>query len=181
MLQATMHNSYGANIHMNYDVAFMSDIKILSVPSVYSKLDRTEMPTMEETLDITYGKKRAITIRFNREVIDEVVRELGEDAMLIPVDDQHFTVTVKERISKFYVNRKFLSWISSFGCAAKILAPQDVVDYYVDWCKKENEHINALYEHDTENHNDIQDIFVSKLAQADDERFVRFVFDIYDE
>ena len=179
MLEATMHSSIGANINLNYDVAFMGDINILSVPSVYSNPDRTEMPTMEETLDLTYGKKRAITIRFHREVLDEVVRELGEDAMLIPVDDSHFKVTVKERISKFYVNREFLTWISSFGCAAKILEPQDVVDYYLDWCKKENEHINALYEHDTENDRDIHNLFASKLAQADDERFVRYVFDIY--
>ena len=179
MLEATLHNSHGANINLSYDVAFIGDIKILSVPSVYSKPDRTEMPTMEETLDLTYGKKRAITIRFSREVLDEVVRELGEDAVLIPVDDSHFKVTVKERISNFYVNREFLSWVSSFGCAAKILEPQDVVDYYLNWCKKENEHINALYERDTENQNDILDIYVSKLAQADDERFVRFVFDLY--
>jgi predicted DNA-binding transcriptional regulator YafY len=178
MLEATMHNSYGANINMNYDVAFMDDIKILSVRSVVSKPDRTEMPTMEETLDIAYGKERAITIRFNREVLDEVVRELGEDAMLIPVDDSHFKVTIKERISKFYTNRDFLSWVSSFGCAAKILAPQDVVDYYVNWCKKESEHIQDLYEQNKENQSDILDIFVSKLAQADDERFIRLVFDI---
>lgn len=179
MLEGTLHNSHGVNINLNYDVAFMSDIKILSVPSMYSKPDRTEMPTMEETLDLTYGKKRAITIRFNREVIDEVVRELGEDAVLIPVDDQHFTATVKERISKIFVNREFLSWVSSFGCAAKILAPQDVVDYYLDWCKRENEHIQALYKNDTEDGRDIHNIFASKLARADDERFIRYVFDIY--
>lgn len=179
MLEATMHNSYGANINMNYDVAFMDDIKILSVRSKVSKPDREAMPTMEETLDLTYGKKRAITIRFNREVLDEVVRELGEDATLIPVDGSHFKVTVKERISNFYTNRDFLSWISSFGCAAKILTPQDVVEFYLDWCKKENEHIQALYEHDKENDRDIHNIFASKLAQADDERFVRYVFDIY--
>ena len=178
MLEATLHNSHGANINLNYDVALMSDIKILSVPSAFSQPDRTEMPTMEEALDLTYGKKRAITIRFNREVLDEVVRELGEDAMLIPVDDSHFKVTIKERISKFYTNRDFLSWISSFGCAAKILAPQDVVDYYVNWCKKESEHIQDLYEQNKENQSDILDIFVSKLAQADDERFIRLVFDI---
>ena len=179
MLECTLHNSRGANININYDVAFMDDIKILTVHSKVSKPDREEMPSMEETLDITYGKKRAITIRFNREVLDEVVRELGEEAMLIPVDDHHFKVTVKERISKFYINREFLSWIFSFGCAAKILEPQDVVEFYLDWCKKENEHIQALYEHDKENDRDIHNIFASKLAQADDERFVRYVFDIY--
>ena len=178
MLEATLHNSHGANINLNYDVALMSDIKILSVPSMFSQPDRTEMPTMEEALDLTYGKKRAITIRFNREVLDEVVRELGEEAILIPVDDNHFEVTIKERVSKFFVNREFLCWVASFGCAAKILAPQDVVDYYLDWCKHENEHIQALYEHDTENHRDIQNIFTAKLAQADDERFIRYVYDI---
>ena len=57
--------------------------------------------------------------------------------------------------------------------------PQDVVEFYLDWCKKENEHIQALYEHDKENDRDIHNIFASKLAQADDERFVRYVFDIY--
>lgn len=178
MLEATLHNSHGANINLNYDVALMSDIKILSVPSVFSQPDRTEMPTMEEALDLTYGKKRAITIRFNREVLDEVVRELGEEAILIPVDDNHFEVTIKERVSKFFVNREFLCWVASFGCAAKILAPQDVVDYYLDWSKHENEHIQALYEHDMENHRDIQNIFTAKLAQADDERFIRYVYDI---
>ena len=124
----------------------MDNIKITSIPSTYRKLDvKPGQQTEEEALEWLYGKKRAITIRFRNDVLDEVVNELDEEAILLPVDDYHFKTTVKVR-----VDRKFLSWIAGYDCYAKILAPQDIVDYYIDWRKRQIHDLETLYQEDLE-------------------------------
>lgn len=136
----------GDQLHIERDVAMMDNIKITSIPSTYRKLDvKPGQQTEEEALEWLYGKKRAITIRFRNDVLDEVVNELDEEAILLPVDDYHFKTTVKVR-----VDRKFLSWIAGYDCYAKILAPQDIVDYYIDWRKRQIHDLETLYQEDLE-------------------------------
>ena len=54
-----------------------------------------------------------------------VLDELGDDAILIPVDHYHFKTTVMKRTGP-----RFQKWLYTYGINAKILSPQDVIDNY---------------------------------------------------
>ena len=112
----------------NYcDIAFMRDIRILSVPSIYNTTEEHDsLQEVEQNLDSVFGPKRAITIQFRNYVMHEVLEELGKDAILIPDGDSHFKTTVMRR-----TDGNLYLWIFSFGINAKILSPPDVVNEYL--------------------------------------------------
>lgn len=111
-------------IHRKIDVSMLTDITILKEPSTYREMGKLPgQPTMDEALDWLLGKKRAITIRFRYEVIDDVINRLGKDAILIDVDEYHFQTTIVDRATP-----DLLSWIAAFGCNAKIISPTDIID-----------------------------------------------------
>ena len=71
--------------------------------------------------------------------------DLGEEAVLIPVDEYHFKTTVRHRL-----DFEFCDWIASYGCRAKILSPQDAVDLFLAVQEDSLHHIKTLYEYDLE-------------------------------
>lgn len=160
----------GDQTHLKCNVAMLANIKITGIPSSYRKLDSTGTPSVEEARDMVYGKRRAITIRFRNDVLDEVVNELGEDALLTKEDDYHFKVTVKERL-----DNQFLRWLSDFGCYAKILGPEDVIDYYIDWHKRKIHELETLYQQNLE---PIGIISLEEYDKLDDEQFKTLVYDM---
>lgn len=160
----------GDQTHIKCNVAMLANVKITGIPSSYRKLDSTGTPTVEEARDMVYGKRRAITIRFRNDVLDEVVNELEEDALLIPEDDYHFKVTVKERL-----DNQFMRWLADFGCYAKILGPEDVIDYYIDWHKRQIHELEILYQQNLE---PIGIISLEEYDKLDDEQFKTLVYDM---
>lgn len=133
-------------LHTERDVALMDNIKITNRPSTYRKLElKPGQMTEEEALEWLYGGKRAVEIRFRNDVLDEVVNELDEEAIIVPADDYHFKTAVRTRI-----DRKFLEWIRGYDCYAKILTPQDVVDYYLDWRGRQIHDLETLYQENLE-------------------------------
>ena len=50
-----------------------------------------------------------------------IIDRFGKDVMLIPSDEEHFTVNVNVRVSS-----QFLGWIFSLGEGVKIIGPEDV-------------------------------------------------------
>ena len=58
---------------------------------------------------------------FAERLADPVIDRFGEDVILIPEGDAHFTVTVDVVVSP-----TFYAWLSSFGRDAEILAPAEV-------------------------------------------------------
>lgn len=133
-------------LHTERDVALMDNIKITLRPSTYRKLElKPGQQTEEEALEWLYGGKRAVEIRFRNDVLDEVVNELDEEAVLVPVDDYHFKTSMSVRL-----DYKFLSWVAKYDCYAKILAPQDIADYYLNWREKQLHHLNTLYQENLE-------------------------------
>lgn len=170
ILECAVDFDDGDQTHLKCNVAMLANIKITGVPSSYRKLDSTGTPTVEEARDMVYGKRRAITIRFRNDVLDEVVNELGEDALLTKEDDYHFKVTVKERL-----DNQFLRWLADFGCYAKILGPEDVIDYYIDWHKRKIHELETLYQQNLE---PIGIISLEEYDKLDDEQFKTLVYDM---
>ena len=111
----------------NYcDISPMCDIRILSAPSIYNTAEQdVSLQDYESKLDRLYGKKRAVTIQFANCEMRRVLDELGDDAILIPVDHYHFKTTVMKRTGP-----RFQKWLYTYGINAKILSPQDVIDNY---------------------------------------------------
>lgn len=132
-------------IHCECDAALLADIQITSMPSTHSHGDKDEAKRREAVEEMFYGPMRAITIRFCKDVIDRVAFELGRDAVFIPVDKYHFETTIRHR-----VDDRFCSWISSYGCHAKILSPQDAIDMLLGINEDAMHNLKVMYKHDLE-------------------------------
>ena len=72
-------------------------------------------------------------------------QHLGVDAVLIPVDRHHFKITITDRI-----DTDFCEWIDGYGCCAKILSPQDAIDFFRAWYGDNSYNLKMLYEHNLE-------------------------------
>ena len=70
-------------------------------------------------------------IRFRNELADAVIEQFGRDVMMIPLDDEHFTITVPVQVSP-----PFFAWIATFGRRVKILAPAAVVEKMKDFIQR---------------------------------------------
>lgn len=147
-------------IHRKIDVSMLTDIEILASPSTYREMgSQSGQQTMDEALDWLLGKKRAITIRFRYDVIDRVLSRLGEDAILIDLDDYHFKTTIVERATP-----ELFSWISALGCAAKILGPNDIIDQFMRKVKMRQYDYELLYKQDLEPISILSDEELSELS-----------------
>lgn len=147
-------------IHRKIDVSMLTDIEILASPSTYRKMgSQPGQQTMDEALDWLLGKKRAITIRFRYDVIDRVVSRLGEDAILSDMDDYHFKTTIVERATP-----ELFSWIADLGCAAKILAPNDIIEQFMRRMKMRQYDYDLLYKQDLEPISILSDEELSELS-----------------
>ena len=136
----------GGQIHRKIDVAMLVNIQILNTPSTYREWEPLPgLQTMDETLDWFYGKKRAITIRFRKEVIGDVLNRMGKEAIIVDVDDYHFQTTIVERATP-----ELTSWIAGFGCKAKIISPKDVIDTVIRREKMRLYDYELLYKQDIE-------------------------------
>lgn len=109
---------------VSFEVERMSDIQILS-----EIRDAIEMPHIKpnlippEVMDMMFGKEHIVTIRFRNNFVQEVLDFFGNDTITIPLDDNHFTITLRDRCGpELYMK------ILTFGCYAKILSPQSAVD-----------------------------------------------------
>ena len=65
-----------------------------------------------------------------------IIDRFGKNVMLIPVDEEHFSVNVD-----VYVSNQFLGWIFSLGESVKIVEPDEVVERM----KQEIERLRVQY------------------------------------
>ena len=92
-----------------------------------------------KVFDMYGGDTYNVCIRFRKELADVAIDQFGKDVLMIPADEEHFTITVPVEVSP-----TFFAWISTFGRRVKILEPAAVV-------KKMREFIQAaadMYEDD---------------------------------
>lgn len=69
------------------------------------------------------GEEREVKLRFDKQLVGAVLDRLGQDVMLIPDGDGHFTVR-----ASVVVSPQFFAWVCGFGDLAQIVAPDDVVE-----------------------------------------------------
>jgi predicted DNA-binding transcriptional regulator YafY len=87
------------------------------------------------------GKEYRVKMRFRNELTDAVIDQFGADTFTVPIDEEHFTITVPVEISP-----PFFAWIATFGRKAKILEPEPVVKEMKKFLQKSLE----MYEDDGE-------------------------------
>lgn len=75
-----------------------------------------------KVFDMYRGKEYTVRIRFRNELADVAIDQFGKDVLMMPVDSEHFTITVPVEISP-----TFFAWIATFGRRVKILEPAPVV------------------------------------------------------
>lgn len=122
----------GGYISDRVHVSMIDNIEILGVASRYTIAEnKARQKAMEEVLDDFWGKKRAITIQFYNRASDKILSKLPEDAILTKINASHSQTTIKERVSP-----SFFSWLDDFGTYAKIAAPEDVIEQFLQWQKK---------------------------------------------
>lgn len=68
------------------------------------------------------GEEVAVKLRFENHLVGAVLDRLGHDVMLVADGDAHFTVR-----ANVVVSPQFFAWVSGFGPAAQIVAPDEVV------------------------------------------------------
>lgn len=81
-----------------------------------------------KVFDMYGGKEYNVRIRFRKELADAVIDQFGKDVMMMPVDADHFNITVPIEVSP-----TFFAWISTFGRRVKILEPAPVVEKMRDF------------------------------------------------
>ena len=113
--------AYGAMRH--YRVDRMTQLSARPGPREGKALfEKTDMSTYTaKVFNMFTGEEKRVTLRFAERLADPVIDRFGEDVILIPEGDAHFTVTVDVVVSP-----TFYAWLSSFGRDAEILAPAEV-------------------------------------------------------
>lgn len=69
------------------------------------------------------GEEEMVKILCHNSLAGVMIDRFGKDISLIPVDEEHFSVTVRVAVS-----RQFLSWVMALGEGAKIIGPDVVVE-----------------------------------------------------
>lgn len=82
------------------------------------------------------GKEQQVKLLVDNSLAGVIIDRFGKNVMLIPADEEHFTVNVRVHVSK-----QFLGWIFSLGEQVKIVSPDEVVEQM----KKEIERLVRQY------------------------------------
>ena len=65
------------------------------------------------------GSEQTVKLRFENPLVGAVIDRFGKEVMLIPDEDEHFTVSVDVAVSP-----QFYAWLFGFGTAVEILSPE---------------------------------------------------------
>lgn len=85
----------------------------------------------KKTFGMYGGRDEFVTLLCKKSLAGVVVDRFGTETIITPVDEEHFSFTVKVSVSPL-----FLTWVMNFGTDMKILSPQSVIDEFVDLAKK---------------------------------------------
>ncbi len=87
----------------------------------FKKLDMADYA--KKSFGMFGGKEQTVKLLVKNSLAGVIIDRFGKNVMLIPADDEHFTVNVD-----VHVSRQFLGWIFSLGEDIKIVGPDVVVD-----------------------------------------------------
>ena len=100
----------------------------------FKKLDLAEYA--KKSFGMFRGEEYQVKLRVENHLAGVIIDRFGKDVMMIPVDEEHFTVNVYVHVSK-----QFLAWVISIGEGIEILSPEEVVQNM----RREIERLNRQY------------------------------------
>ena len=87
----------------------------------FKKLDMADYA--KKSFGMFGGIEQEVKLLVTDDLAGVIIDRFGKDVMMIPEDEDHFTVKVDVHVSK-----QFLGWIISLGEGVRIIGPDDVVD-----------------------------------------------------
>ena len=87
----------------------------------FKKLDMADYA--KKSFGMFGGKEQNVKLKVANYLVGVMIDRFGKDIMMIPSDDQHFTMHVD-----VHVSGQFFGWIMSLGEGVKIIGPDEVVD-----------------------------------------------------
>lgn len=88
------------------------------------------------------GTEERVKLLMENQLAGVVMDRFGKDISMIPVDDNHFTVSVDVAVS-----RQFISWVFALGNGAKVVGPKNVMKQV----KEEIQRLVELYSYNEKN------------------------------
>ena len=77
------------------------------------------------------GKEQIVKMEFENHFVGVVLDRFGQDVMLIPKDQEHFTMQARISISP-----QFYGWLAGLGTGAVIVSPENIRRDYISFLKK---------------------------------------------
>ena len=87
----------------------------------FKKLDMADYA--KKSFGMFGGEEQTVKLLVHNSLAGVIIDRFGKDVMMIPADQDYFTVNVDVRVS-----RQFFCWVFSLGEMAKIIGPKEVVD-----------------------------------------------------
>ena len=87
----------------------------------FKKLDMADYA--RKSFGMFGGEEETVKLQVSNGLAGVIIDRFGKDVMMIPVDEDHFNVSVD-----VHVSRQFLGWVFSLGESVRILGPEAVVD-----------------------------------------------------
>ena len=109
----------------HYRVDKMLDIFVIGTPregrALFEKLNMAAYT--DAHFGMFSGESSRVRLCFDNSLAGVAIDQFGSDAMLVPYDEGHFTVTIQTA-----VNVQFYGWLSGLGDKVRILEPQSAAD-----------------------------------------------------
>ena len=77
----------------------------------------------KQTFSMFSGTLERVKLLCDNSLIGVILDRFGKDSMVIPYDDNHFTVSMDVEVSL-----QFLAWVIGLGSGAKVISPESVVE-----------------------------------------------------
>lgn len=87
----------------------------------FRKLDMADYA--KKSFGMFGGKEQDVKLLVDNSLAGVIIDRFGKEVMMIPADEEHFTVNVTVLVSS-----QFLGWVFSLGEKVKILAPDEVIE-----------------------------------------------------
>lgn len=87
----------------------------------FKKLDMADYA--KKSFGMFGSKEQKVKMLVKNNLAGVIIDRFGKEVMMIPADDEHFTVNVD-----VHVSRQFLGWVFSLGEDIKIVGPDEVVE-----------------------------------------------------
>ena len=81
--------------------------------------------------DMYRGTAQRVEFHCHNTITDAIIDKFGNDVLLSPLDDDHFSVSMPIELSP-----PFYAWVATFGRRIRIVSPQEAVDGMVEFLKR---------------------------------------------